>query len=167
MRGLAEEADWIFENDVIDLLLAMSAFAHFKARFRDGQRIAMAPIAGGIHPKIAAGMAFKDINGAGGGAFGFGVKRDPAPKPGIEHHADRMLLDVINKDAPRVNAPVAFQNIEDQACSFPFVFKMRRVDENELIVACREINMFLENGNFVAAVAIQSDLADAQHAGSI
>jgi len=108
VRGLAEKTNGILEDQTIDRFSVMAAFAHFEACFWDGQRIAVAPIACSIHPKVASGMVFKNVNGPAGGAFGFGIERNSAPKSGVEHHSDSVFFHMVNKNAARVDAPVVF-----------------------------------------------------------
>ena len=61
-----------------------------------------------------------------------------------------MFLDVVNDDAPRADATVIFQGVEDEACAFEFVFEMRRVDKDELVVAGRQVNLHFKNTQFVS-----------------
>ena len=51
---------------------------------------------------------------------------------------------------------------------FNFVFEMRRVDgELQLIVPGRKINVPLQHFDFISAVLVQADFADAQYGGAI
>jgi pyruvate dehydrogenase E1 component alpha subunit/2-oxoisovalerate dehydrogenase E1 component alpha subunit len=52
-----------------------------------------------------------------------------------------VFFDMINDDAAGLNGFVVFNNVENQPCAFEFVFEMRRVDENQLIVPRRELNV--------------------------
>ena len=104
VRRLAEEADGVLEDKSVDGFRTVAAPAHFQACFGNGQGIAVAPIAGAVHPEVASGVAFENVDRAGRRAFGFRVERDPAPEPGIKNHSDGVLLHVIDKDAARLDA---------------------------------------------------------------
>ena len=56
---------------------------------------------------VAGGL--EHIHRARRGAFGLRVKRDAGPEAGVQHHADGVLLDVVNDDAARAGsaAPLA------------------------------------------------------------
>lgn len=43
---------------------------------------------------------------------------------------------------------------------------MRGVDEDELVVARGQIDMFFENGDFVARIFVEADFADAEDVGT-
>ena len=74
-----------------------------------------------------------------------------------------MLLDVIDDHALRLDPRVGLERIEDQPRALELVLEVRRVDEDELVVPRREVDVLLEHLQFVARVLVQPDLADAEH----
>ena len=65
------------------------------------------------------------------------------------------------------NPAVAFEDVNDQPRAFEFIFQMRRVDQNELIVFGGHIDVHLQNFQLVSAVLVQTDFADSKHIGLV
>ena len=128
----------------------MTAFAKFQRSIRNRQWHAHAPITRAVHPETLAAVNFDHVHGASGGAFRFGIQRHTAPKSSIEHHLHRVFLDVINQTTFRLDARVGAQHIEDEARAFEFIFEMRRVDEDELVVLRSEVNVHFQHLKFIA-----------------
>ena len=78
-----------------------------------------------------------------------------------------MLLRVVDEHACGVDLPVALQGRDDQPGAFELVLQVRRVDVDELAVGHRQLDVVLERRQLVARVAVQPDLADAQHVGPV
>jgi hypothetical protein len=159
---LAEEGEWVLEDEFIDGARGMSAAFHFEGGFWDGEGVTDAPIAGGVHPDPFVGIDFDHIDGAGGGAFGFGVEGHAGPHPGIEDEFDGMFLDVIDDDAGGFDAGVVFEDVEDEACAFEFIFEVGGMDEDELVEAVGEVDVHFEDFEFVTGIFIEADFADAE-----
>jgi len=164
---LAQEFEGVLVNEFVYGLGAVTALAHFEHGFGDGEGIADAPIAGAVHPDVFVAVNFHDVNGAGGRAFGFRVERHAGPETGVEDEFDGVFLDVIYDDTMRLDAFVAFDDINYQARAFEFVFEVRGVNEDELVVFGGEVDVFLENFDFVATVFVKADFADAENVGAV
>ena len=139
IRGLAEEGLRVFEDYIINGGGEVPTAFHFEGGFRHGEGVADTPVARTVEPEALAAEIFEHVDGAGRRAFGFRVERHASPHAGIEHQADGVFLHVINDDALGADAAVVFDDVEDEARTFQFVFQMRRVDENELIVLGGEV----------------------------
>jgi hypothetical protein len=135
--------------------------------FGHGEGIADAPVAGAVHPDALGVAVLQHVDGAVGRAFALGIERDAGPEAVIEHMVDGVLLDVVDDDALGLDLGEVFQRIDDEARAFELVLKVRGVDEHELVVILRDLHMLLEDFQLVAAVFVQADLADAEHAGLV
>lgn len=116
--------------------------AHFDRGFGNSQRIRTAPVAGGVQPETIAAVKIEQIDGPGWGAFRFGIKRDAGPASGVEHEMRGVFLHVVDENAGRVDARIALQHVDDEAGALELVFQMRGVDEDELVEARREFDVF-------------------------
>ena len=145
----------------------MAAFAHFQCGARDRQRHADTPITGAVHPEALAAIHFDHVDGPGGGALGFRIKGHARPKTSIEDHLDSVLFNVVNDAALRFDSLIALEHVNDQARPLPFVLQVRSVDENELVVTRRQIDVQFQHFHFVAGIFVQPDLADAKHIGPV
>ena len=92
------------------------ALLHFQGALDDGEGIRDAPVAGGIHPNIFHSESFKNIDGTGGRAFGFGVKSHAGPVALIKDERSGVFLDVVDDDAVAINVSIV-QGVEDEAGS--------------------------------------------------
>ena len=126
--------DGVAVDHLVDLVFGVAAFAHFESGARDGEGDADAPVAGAIHPDLVEAIDVEDIDGAGRGAFGFGVEGHARPEAGVFDDFDGVFFDVIDDAAFGFDAAVVFENVDDEACAFEFVFEVRGVDEDELVV---------------------------------
>lgn len=72
---------------------------------------------------------------------------------------------MIDDDAVRTDPAVIFQRIKDQPGSLEFVFKVRRMNEDELIVIRGQLDMFFQDEQFIPAVFVEPDFPDAEDRG--
>ena len=152
----------VFVDDLVDEIGGVAAFFHFDGGVGDGQRFAHTPIAGAVHPDAFASIIFQHIDGAGRGAFGFGIEGHAGPESGVEDHADGVFFDMVDDAAFGFDAGVGAESIEDEAGAFEFVFEVRSVDKDKLVVFGGEVDVLFEDFKFVAAVFVQADFADAK-----
>ena len=71
-----------------------------------------------------------------------------------------MFFDVVDDDLFRADAAVVTEGVEDESGAFEFVFEVRGVDEDELVVIGGELDVFFEDEELVAAVFIEADFAN-------
>ena len=64
-----------------------------------------------------------------------------------------MFLNVVNDDATAVDIGVV-EGVENEACAFQFVFEVRSVNQNGLIVFLSQLYVFLKNGEFIFGVFV-------------
>jgi hypothetical protein len=57
------------------------------------------------------------------------------------------------------------EEVDDEARALELVLQVRRVDEDELVVLHREVDVLLEHLELVARVAVEADFADAEDVG--
>ena len=105
------------------------------------------------------------IHGARRRRFGIGIERDARPKTPVEHELHGVFLDVIDDDALRLHPAVRGEQIENQPRALEFVLEVGRVDEDQLVVFHREIDVVFEDLELVARVAVEPDFTDAEHVG--
>ena len=140
----------------------MAAATHFNVALRHRQRVARPPVAGGVDPDPLPPVTLDDVHGPLGSALAVGVERHPGPEAGIEHGLDRMLFDVVDQHPARIDRGIP-QGSENQAGALELVFKMGRMDQDQLIVATGDLDLLLENHELVARILVQPDLSDAEH----
>ena len=70
---------------------------------------------------------------------------------------------MVNDDPLRLDAAVILQSVDDQLGALQLVFQVRRVNEDQLIVIFGDLHVLLEDGQLIAAVLVQPDLANAEH----
>ena len=73
-----------------------------------------------------------------------------------------MLLDVVDDHASGFHALVRAEQIDDEPRALELVFEVRRMHENQLVVLHREVDVLLEDVEFIARIAVQTDFADAE-----
>ena len=78
-----------------------------------------------------------------------------------------MLFHVVDQHFARRDAAVVLQNVDDQARALQLVLEMRRMHQDQLFPARGQINMLLQDRDFVAAVFVQANLADAENVWAI
>ena len=78
-----------------------------------------------------------------------------------------MLFHVIDDDSLGPDARVALQRVHDKPRALELVFEVRRVDQDHLVVPRGEVDVHLEDLQFVPRVLVQADFADAQHVGPV
>lgn len=105
------------------------------------------------------------IDSPGRGAFGFGIECDPGPESPVKNQRESVFFDVIDDDTAGVEFGPRKKGIEDQFCALEFVLKMRGVDQDELLMLQGQIDLPFQNGDFVAAVFVESDFANAKDIG--
>ena len=148
------------------------------------QRIADAPIGGGVDAELRGAVHFDHVDGALRRAFADGIDRHARPIAGILHQLDRVLFDVVDQDAPGIEgAAEVFEHVENHARALEFVLEVRRVDEDEVMLAhgagvaagrCAggvegvdgKLHMLLEDFGLVGGVFVEADFADAQDRGA-
>jgi hypothetical protein len=74
-----------------------------------------------------------------------------------------VFLDVVDDDLRAVEFGEVRQRIEREAGALELVLEVRRVDEDRQVVIERELDVLLEDGQLVAGVLVEADLADAEH----
>ena len=158
--------DRVAVDHLVDLGFGVAAFAHFEGGAGDGEGNANAPVAGAVHPDLIEAIHVEDVDGAGGGAFGFGVEGHARPEAGVFDDFDGVFFDVVDDAAFGFDAAIVFEDVDDEARAFEFVFEVRGVDEDELVVARGEVNVFFEDGDFVAGILVEADFADAENGGA-
>ncbi len=131
----------------------------------DGEGAADAPVARAVHPDIVEMSGFDDVDGSGGAAFGFGVEGESGPEAVIEDLAVGVFFDVVDDDALGFDGRVGFQHVDDEVGAFELIFEMGGVDEDELVVIDGELDVFLEDEDFVAGILVETDFSDAEHVG--
>ena len=164
---LAEEAQGVAIDEVIDGGLAVAALFHFEGGFGDGKGVALAPVAGAVEPEALRAVDFDHVDGARRGAFGLRVKGNAGPKPGVEDEVDGVFLDVVDDDARGIDFAVCAKDVDDEAGAFPFVLEVGSVDEDHLVVLHGELDVAFEDGDFVAAIFVEADFADAEDVGAV
>ena len=124
------------------------------------------PIASAIHPNAFTAVNFHHVDGEPENIW-IQDRVSCLPKTGVQNELDRMLLDMIDNDPAGLDPRVAFEHINDESRPFQFIFEMRSMNEDHLIVAGRQINMFLQNLHFVPAVLVEPNLTDPEYGWSI
>ena len=76
-----------------------------------------------------------------------------------------MLLDVIDDHASGFHALMRAEQIDDEPRTLELVFEVRRMDENQLVVLHREVDVLLKDVEFIARIAVQADFADTEDVG--
>ena len=145
----------------------MAAFPHFERGVGNGERHTHPPVTGAVHPDALIAIHLHDVHGARGRAFGFRIQRHARPKTRIENQLNSVFLDVIDDAAFRFDALVALEHVDDQPRSLEFVFEMRGVNQNHLIMPCREVHVHFQHLHFVARILVQPDFTDAEHVGLV
>ena len=126
---LREEADGVLENKLVNGLVGMPAAAHLHSGLRHGERIAATPVARAVQPHALAAVHLIHVDRAGRRGFRLRVKRDARPETRVQHHCDGVLFHMVDDDAPRLDARVGFDRVEDEPRALVLVLEMRRVDE--------------------------------------
>src|SRR5262245_7995396 len=98
--------------------------AHLRLRLRDGERVAVPPVAGGVEPETLAPVTLDDVRGARGRALRVRIERHPRPESAVEDEPHGVLLDVIDEHAPRIGALV-LQRVENEPRSLQLVLEVR------------------------------------------
>ena len=87
----------------------------------------------------------------------------PAQYPASSTMRDGVFLDVVDDDLGAVEFREVGERIEHQAGALELVLEVRGVDQDRQVVIERELDVLLEDGEFVAGVLVEADLADAEH----
>ena len=91
----------------------------------------------------------------------------PAQKPASSTSLDGVLFNVIDDDPSGGDPAVGLQRVNNKPRALELVLQVRRVDEDQLPVPGRQIDVLLKDRQFVAAVLVQPDFADAQNSRPI
>lgn len=145
----------------------MAAAFHFEGAFGDGEGVRDAPVACGVEPEAFALVGFEDVDGAGRCALAFWIEGHAGPVSLVEDEGDGVFLDVVDDDFVAVEVWERSEGIEDEFGAFEFVLKVRGVDEDGEVVIEGDLDVFLEDGEFVAGVFVESDFADAEDGGAV
>ena len=78
IRRLPQKGPGIIPRQLPDGGFAVAASLVFDAGFGDGEGIADAPVAGGVHPEAFGAVHFDDVGGALAGAFSSATKPEGA-----------------------------------------------------------------------------------------
>jgi len=136
--------------------------AHLDHAAGDAHRVAASPVAGGVDPQPLAAVALDDVGRALRGTLGIGIQRHARPVTAVEDHLDGMLLDVIDQHPAGGDGRVG-QGVQNQPRALALVLQMRGVHQDQLIEPAGEVDLLFKDGQFVAAVFVQADLADSEH----
>ena len=158
-RTLREEADRVLEEHLVDEFGAVAAAAHFEGGLRHGERIAHAPVAGGVEPDAIVAGGLQHIDGARRRGFGIGIKRDAGPETAVEDVAHGVFLDVVDDHAAGFHAFVGEQEIHDEPRALELVLEVRGVDEDRQVAVEGELDVFLEDRELALRVLVQADQA--------
>ena len=145
----------------------MSPSAKFDFGIDEHVRAGFAPIAGGVDADHVGAELFENVDAARRGDFGNRIDRQSAPETRFFGHANGVLFAMIDQHPLRLDAFVIFQNAGDDRRTFVFVFKMWRVNQDQLIVLSRDFNLLLKRGDFISRIFIQTNFANTQNAGMI
>ena len=102
IRGLAEEALGVFEENLVDLGGALVALLHFEATLDDGEGVGNAPVAGGVQPEPGAVVGLQDVDGAVRGALALRVEGEAGPVALVLNDPDGVFFDVVDDDLSAV-----------------------------------------------------------------
>src|SRR5690606_12665248 len=83
LRTLREKPVRVAVKHGVDEVLAVAAAAHLERGLRHRERIADAPIAGGVHPDAFAAADFQHVDRTRRRGFGIRIQRDPRPEAAI------------------------------------------------------------------------------------
>ena len=72
----------------------------------------------------------------------------------IQHLPEGVFFHVVDDDALRFDAGVRFQDVDDQIGALELVFEVRGMNEDELVVLDGELDVFLEDEDFVSRVFV-------------
>ena len=139
-------------RDRVDGLGGVPPAFHFEAALGDGERVGVAPVAGGVDPEAFGAAHLDDVGRPLGGAFGVRVERHAGPEALAEHEVDGVFFDMVDQDSAGIDGAVAFDRVDDELGALEFVFEVGRVDEDELVVLGGEGDLFFEDGEFVLGV---------------
>ena len=134
---------------------------------RDSEGTADPPIAGTIHSDPLGSIVLKHVNGTAGATFGFGIQGHAGPETLVQHHPNGVLFHMINDAALWLNTGLVFESIQNQTSAFVFVFQMRRVNQDQLIMLCSDFDMPLKLFKFIGTVFIQTKFSNSQHIGFV
>src|SRR5581483_548275 len=76
-------------------------------------------------------------------------------------------FDMVDDDAFGIYARIAFEHIDDQPRALELILEVGRMNQDHLVVAHGEIDMALENGQFVAGILVQANLPNAKDCRTI
>ena len=143
------------------------------------QRIAHPPIRRRIHAKLLGPVNLHHVHRPLRRAFAHGVNGHPRPIPRILHKLDRVFLNMVNQNSPRIERrPKVIEHFKNHPRPLQLVLQMRRVNQNQMMLpriararaalrrpksVDRQLHMLLKNLRFIGRVLIQSDFANAQH----
>src|SRR5690606_16196015 len=166
-RALREEARGISEEHVVDEGFAVAASTHLERGLWDRERIADAPVAGGVEPDAFPTADLEHVGRAWRRRLGIWIQRDAGPESAVEHAPDRVFLDVVDDHAAGLDTGVRGEHVEDEVGALELVLEVRRVDENQLAVLHREVDVGLEHSHFIARIPVQPNLTDAENVRSV
>lgn len=141
----------------------MAATFEFHDEIGDSRWLARSPIAGTVCHQSLGTKHFDHIGRPLRRTLRDGIESHPCPKASIQNFLNGVLFDVIDQDSRRFDPGITGQHIEDHASALILVFKVRRMNENLLMVTNSQIDMFEKDRCFVARIFIETDFADPEH----
>src|SRR4051812_5360964 len=137
-----------------------AAHLHRKSRYRD--RIAGTPVAGAGHADSLGAVFLDDVDGTLWRYLGLRIQRESGPEPVLENHVDGVFLGMIDHHALRVDLAVAPEHVDRDSRALVLVLEMRRVNQDQLPVLDRELDLVGIGRDLVSRDAVQPDFADAE-----
>lgn len=161
---LAEETGGVVVEDVEGFLLGVVSSAELEDAIEECEGGTGSPVGGGIDHDSGGAESFEDIDGAACGHFGDGVEGESCPVTGVEDGLDGVFFGVVDPGAMWGEFHFA-EEIEGESSAFEFIAEVWGVDEDDLVVAEGDVELFLEDGEFVGGVEVEADFADADDGG--
>ncbi len=160
---LAEELHRVLEDHSMNEGLRMPAPPHFHREARHGNRIARAPVAGAGHQDAIRTVLLDDVDGSLRRNLGLRIQRESRP----DSRARGWLRSCAPRRDRRARGSASTRDSRrststEMPRALVLVLEMRRVDEDELPVFGRHLDLFRVGRDLVARHAIQADFADAR-----
>ena len=148
--ALREERQRVVEDDLANQCLVMAPPAKLEDEFRHRQRIAVAPVTRRVDHDPIGAVHLDHVGRASGCTLGDRIERHPHPVAGLESQADGVLLHVVDAHAVGLDPRMIPHHVQDHPRSLILVNQVRRVDQHELIVTCRQVEVLLKDDGLIA-----------------
>ena len=122
----------------------------------------MPPVSGGVDPDLLSAVTLDDVYSPLVREFAVWVEGHPGPESAIQHGSHGVLLNMVDQDPARVD-PGILERIDDQQGALEFVLEVGRVNKDQAIEPLRNLDLFLQDLEFVAGVFVEPDLTDSEH----